>query len=313
MPLKAIRHANLPEQRRRCDPSMIPHFDRVVRKIRREGLKGAGKAAGRWIHSLLFPTDWDFALVPQTLERVLQERGTVTIVQIGANVGDTGSDQVCGFLKKHCAGTDATVLPPCRAVLVEPVRHLYQRLVMNYANCRGIVCVNAAIAENRGHRDFFRLREGLDLVRHGLPPWAEQLGSFLREQMESLWAQDPTNQALRDFVQANIVVEKVPCLTLQDLIAQHQITEVDLLQIDTEGYDYQILRTLDFRRVAPRYINYERIHLRQDEGNCRRLLLQQGYALHDHGQDTFCVLGQAQGSARAWREAAYAAWLDAIY
>lgn len=292
---------------------MIATPSEVFRKVRQDGLRAAGKAAGRRIHALLFQTDWDFELVPALLEQRLREQGRVTIVQIGANVGDTGSDQVCAFLKKHCTRSESSAAAPIRAVLVEPVRHLFRRLEANYAGCRGVVCVNAAIAEVSGTKDFFRLREGIDLARHGLPPFAEELGSFLREQMASLWSHDPGNAALKKFVLANIVVDSVRCLTLQELLALHEIAELDLLQVDTEGYDYQVLRTLDFHQIAPRHINYERIHLHDDEARCRRLLLAHGYALHDHGQDTFCTLGQKQGALRRVRERLYAAWLEAIF
>jgi FkbM family methyltransferase len=214
----------------------------------------------------------------------------LTLVQIGANVGNTltGSDPIFKFLERHC-GPGRPAAAPIRAVLLEPVAYLHRKLLANYAGFRGVTCLNVAIAERAGTKPFYRLREGINLAAHGLPPYAEELGSFLRQNLKSLWDHDPGNQALRDFAEANIVEELVPCLTLEQVLARERLAAVDLLLVDTEGYDYEILRSLNFARLAPRHINYEQIHRRRDEAACRRLLLEQGYRLHDHGQDTFCT------------------------
>lgn len=288
-------------------------FNKVINKLRRDGLLKALKAVGQVIHHTLYHPDWDFEIVPSLLDKAARENPTVTIIQIGANVGNTGSDQLYGFLKKHCLDSGETPQLRCRAVLVEPVRHLFEQLSVNYANFRGVACEDVAIAETAGTRNFYRLREGIDLEAHGLKPWSEELGSFMPEQMNSLWAHDPENPELRSFVEANIVVDEVRCMSVHELLAKHQLTDIDLLQIDTEGYDFQILRTIDFKKFTPQYINYERIHLKKDEARCRALLLSHGYQLHDHGQDTLCKLTSGQSRAKLWRERAYCAWLNCIY
>jgi len=280
---------------------------RIIAKIRRDGFKGAAKAVGQVVHAKLFSADWDFELVPALLERILKEKGGLTLVQVGANVGDTENDQVYKFVKAHSSGAKI------RAIAIEPVRNLYQQLAANYADVPGVSCLNVAIAENSGIKPFYRLREGIDLAAHGLPPFSHQLGSFLRENLASLWQHDPGNQALKDFVNANTIEEPVRCLTLAEALTQENVTDVDLLMIDTEGYDYQVLRTLDFKRSAPRYINYERIHLGKDEGACRRLLIAHGYGLHDHGQDTLCTLNQNISVFQRWAQQAYSHWLEAIF
>jgi FkbM family methyltransferase len=286
---------------------------RIRDKIRKDGISGAIKTVGRIVHHKVHQPDWDFEIVPSLLSKLVQVQSAVTIVQIGANVGNTGSDQLYGFLKEHCLKPECDGLLSCRAVMVEPVRYLFDQLSANYAGFRGVTCENAAIAETVGTRNFYRLREGIDLQANGLQPWAEQLGSFLPEQMASLWNHDPGNLELRRFVEANIVVEEVRCLSLHDLLAKHQLSGVDLLQIDTEGYDYQILRTIDFKRFTPRYINYERIHLKKDESRCRAMLVDQGYRLHDHGQDTLCEHTTGLSLGNRLCERVYCAWLGSIY
>ena len=279
--------------------------------MKRSGWKAAFKAFGQVIHAKLFPTRWDFDLVPKTLEDILAQKASLTIVQIGANVGKTENDQLWKFFTKHCV-SDSSTSQKIRAILIEPVSHLYDQLARNYAGYQGLSCLRAAVAECEGTKTFYRLREGLDLAACGLPPYAEQLGSFLRENMASLAVNDPKNPKLLEFINANIIEELIPCLTLEKILEQNGMRELDFLQVDTEGYDYHILRSIDFTRHAPRYINYERIHLHTDEAPCRRLLLRHGYVLHDHGQDTFCLLGGRRGLGKQLADRLYNAWLDAI-
>jgi len=291
---------------------MISDVRRVISKIQRSGFKAALKSSGQVLHFNLFPTRWDFQLIPSLLTRILHEKGSLTVVQVGANIGDTESDQLFKFFNQRGPGGNAST-DNVRAVLIEPVRHLYQQLARNYSGFSGITCRNVAIAEKSGTKTFFRLREGIDLAAHGLPAYAEQLGSFARENLASLWAQDPQNQKLKDFALANIIEEQVSCLTLEQVLEEERIADIDLLQIDTEGYDYEILRTIDFRKIMPRYINYERIHLGKDEARCRRLLLSKGYGLHDHGQDTFCSAHQTLGWVQRWKHCVYNKWLETIF
>jgi FkbM family methyltransferase len=285
---------------------------RILGKLRRDGFRATAKVTARIIHERLFPTSFDSELVPSLSERILAERGAITLVQIGANTGNTGTDQLYKFLARHCA-PGLPGAPKVRAVLIEPVRHLFEQLTANYAGFTGVSFVQAAIAETSGTKPFYRLREGINLAGHGLPAYAEELGSFLRENLASLWAHDPANQKLKEFVLANIVEETISCLTLEEVLRREKIKDLDLLQIDTEGYDYAILRSLDFARFTPRYINYERIHLERDEAACRRMLLRAGYGLYDHGQDTLCSAQARLGFLKRFREWAYGHWLEAIY
>ena len=56
---------------------------------------------------------------------------------------------------------------------------------------------------------------------------------------------------------ASAAVLTVPCVTLEDFLAQRKITVVDLLKIDAEGYDFDVLESLDFHAVKPELILVE--------------------------------------------------------
>lgn len=54
-----------------------------------------------------------------------------------------------------------------------------------------------------------------------------------------------------------IVTERVPCITLNELLQNHDIKTADLLQIDTEGYDAEIILNMDLNIIRPKIINFE--------------------------------------------------------
>jgi FkbM family methyltransferase len=53
----------------------------------------------------------------------------------------------------------------------------------------------------------------------------------------------------------------VPCLTLDEVIIENSFQEFDILQIDTEGYDLNILKTIDLSKYSPTIIQFEHGHL----------------------------------------------------
>lgn len=67
------------------------------------------------------------------------------------------------------------------------------------------------------------------------------------------------------------VVEKygkiinVNCKTLKTLFKKHDIRHIDILQIDAEGWDYKIVKQLDFAFYRPKLIRTEYINLDEQE------------------------------------------------
>jgi len=217
----------------------------------------------------------------------LATRPYFTVVQIGANVGNSPEDPLFPFLHRELPALSGERLARCAVVLVEPVKEHFDSLCRAYA---GLPCVrfeNVAIAESSGVRDFYRL--AVDPEAHGQPHWMRGLGSLRAERMTRLWDHHERNNEQQRFYLEHRIAEPVPCATLHDVVDRHGLDGLDLLQIDAEGYDYEILKTIDFDRLRPAFINYERVLLQEDEPACRELLEGAGYALHDWGLDTLCV------------------------
>ena len=50
------------------------------------------------------------------------------------------------------------------------------------------------------------------------------------------------------------------------LLDRHHVKKIDLLQIDVEGYDYELLKSFNFERIKPQLIRYEHRHLKLAAG-----------------------------------------------
>ena len=93
----------------------------------------------------------------------------------------------------------------------------------------------------------------------------------------------------------------MPGITLPALLSKHALERVDVLVTDTEGYDYEILRQVDWEAAAPDLVVYEHRHL--SRGDARELtatLADHGYAFLVDDPDTAAVRDPA--AREAYRE-----------
>jgi hypothetical protein len=58
-----------------------------------------------------------------------------------------------------------------------------------------------------------------------------------------------------------VVPETVRGLTFADFCNEFGVTRFDLLQIDTEGYDWNVLRQIELRRFTTRVVRLEYCHV----------------------------------------------------
>ena len=180
-------------------------------------------------------------------------------VQIGAYDGKD-SDPIQPFIRQR----------HWRGLLVEPQPDAFERLKQNYADCNGLVFENAAISEHGGMLPFFKLKEEYASLFHGTPGTLSSLDPehILKHLSKSMDA----DQALS--------VTEVYCLSFPSLLDKHGIKRINLLQIDAEGHDYEIIKTIDFNAVTPDIIRFEHAHISASKKNeCIELLLSKSYKL----------------------------------
>lgn len=201
----------------------------------------------------------------KTLRRVGENSDDFFFIQIGANDGVI-YDPIYQFVRQY----------NWSGILVEPVPCYFNRLLINYQGNSNLYFENVAISDQDEQRDFYRVQEGLDF----LPEWCNGLGTFnLDVLLTHKWA----IPNLEDYV----VKETVECLSLDSLLKKYAVDNVDLLLIDTEGYDYQVLKQLDLDLIRPSILLYEHQYFRQEERQkCENRLQQAGYRISSHMGNT---------------------------
>ncbi len=162
-------------------------------------------------------------------------------------------------------------------IVVEPVPYLFKRLKETYAGQVGIAFENVAIGAEDGYKTFYRIKENAEPQN---PYYYEYLGSFRKEVVLK-------HRYLIPHFDKYFMSEEIRCVSFTTLIDTHGVQKIDVLHIDTEGYDYEIIKTIPFERIRPHMILYEHSHLSAtDKRACQVLLKEKGYRLRRMYKDT---------------------------
>src|SRR2546426_11057106 len=166
-------------------------------------------------------------------DRLLHQLSTATneffVIQIGACDGLI-ADPIHAWIKRY----------NWRGILVEPQKIEFENLKATYRDEHDrLVFENVAIADANGMCTLYRVKDNALAAA-----WERGIASLL-----------PPSDSDR------FIAEAVPCITFKTLLNRHHVSRIDLLQIDAEGYDFAILKQVDFRRIQPTVIRYEHRHL----------------------------------------------------
>ena len=253
---------------------------RHLPRVSRSAVRAADRARRRWFRHRPPST-------PRPLERIVRAYAAAEpracFVQVGAH--------------------DGTQLDPLRipvlttewhGVLVEPVPYVFDRLEERFGGQARLRLVNAAIGPEDGYRPFHYLPESDDTWR-----WYDALGSFRRDVVVSHTGFVPD-------IEDRVRTMDVPCLTFDSLCRRNGITALDVVQIDTEGYDLDVLEQIDLDGLAPALVMFEHLHLDTGaKGRAAALLRDHGYSIVADGMDAVALAPRARSAPGV--EAAFAA------
>lgn len=170
------------------------------------------------------------------LYRHLAAHKHLTFLQIGANDG-VMNDPIYQFNMDNKSVVTGFVL--------EPLPDTYEKLVENYKYSPGIKPFNLAIHATESEMVLHRVKPSLAV---GIPAFARGIASF----NEDHWKKSTLVPSLDYMEQV-----KVKCISFAEFVKSNDIKKLDLLLLDTEGYDYQILMSIDFTYIKPRMIRFE--------------------------------------------------------
>ena len=209
-------------------------------------------------------------------EALMATRGEgLSFVQVGANDGVFG-DPI----------RDYVLTRGWRGVLVEPQPDVFARLKDNYPGHADRLIFEQVAIGPEGTLTLYRPPSdmantwGLSVVSADPAVAARTLG-IAEDRLETI---------------------EVPSIPLTALFERHGTDRLDVLQIDVEGLDWQILRTLDFARYRPTLIQFESGHMPRGQiTEATRTLNAAGYDVHYGGWQ-----GDMVALRRDWRDEAAA-------
>lgn len=183
-------------------------------------------------------------------------------IQIGANNG-INNDPIRKYILKY----------KWKGILVEPQKNVFEDLKYNYRNEKQLLFENCVISEKKG-----------DVIFHT----SEQSGLSSLHTDEWFKGKNAGFAYINRKESGGAKKVKVKSLQFMDLVKKHNVKHIDLLQIDTEGYDAKIIKLIDFEKIMPKMIAYEDHHLTpKNRKRLMHFLKAKGYKTIKVGSDSF--------------------------
>ena len=207
--------------------------------------------------------------------------------QVGGNDGYS-KDPIFKFVK----------LNSWKGIIVEPQKEVFnKRLKRTYRFSKNVILENVAISNESYTRKLYKI--AISNSR-----WATGLATFNRAVIEKcIQSKHIIEKARKEKVTKPntpenwITHEEVNCTSIDNLLFKHHFDCLDLLQIDAEGYDFEIIKLIDFTRLKPPIICFEYFHLSEnDRAACEKILSKQGYLLEYYEPDCIAVLQESRMS-----------------
>lgn len=200
--------------------------------------------------------------------------------QVGANDGKS-NDPVYEYFSGY----------GWKGILVEPQVDVFNEgLKKTYEGNKNVILENVALSNTKGYLPFYRV--AISKAR-----WATGLSGFDKKSLEGhiengYIIRKATEEGLAIPSDPKQLIEEVsvPTSSMDSLLDKHQVKDYQVLCIDTEGYDFEILKLVDFKKYQPEVILFESKNLNDaDFTQAKTLLTNQGYELFWQRGDTLAI------------------------
>tara|TARA_R110000796_G_C14543808_1_gene433190 strand:+ start:1519 stop:2109 length:591 start_codon:yes stop_codon:yes gene_type:complete len=153
-------------------------------------------------------------------------------------------------------------------IFVEPIPEYFQQLKLNFQNIENKFFENSAITEEDGNYDIMRIV--------GDEKWTKGSSSLLPNKINKKY---------------KYYKELIKGISFNSLVKKYNIKKIDVLQIDTEGYDLIILKQI-IPTFKPKFISIEQYNLSYpDKMEVKKILKGEGYYIKnckDGGHNYLC-------------------------
>jgi len=150
------------------------------------------------------------------LQKIFSSQNIQYLMQIGANDG-IRFDELNHFIKNNNP----------KSILIEPIKSYFDQLLINYAGYKNVFLENSAIGDNNSVGYLYKVSN-----------------FYLEKYDEHILGINSFNKnhlIKHNVKSSHIEKEKVNFVTTEYLFKKYNITKLDLLVIDAEGYDGNIL------------------------------------------------------------------------
>lgn len=137
-------------------------------------------------------------------------------------------------------------------LVIEPSTKYFDSLKKNLKDFKNIQFLKQAISSKNEQLKLFQLN---DSGLNKMPDWGKGIGSFRKDHLLQY----------HQLNESDIEFEHVNGITFKTLLEKYLLSEIDYLQIDTEGFDAEIIKMIDFNLFYPRMIKFEIANLRVNE------------------------------------------------
>tara|TARA_R110002020_G_scaffold47937_2_gene137032 strand:+ start:92629 stop:93216 length:588 start_codon:yes stop_codon:yes gene_type:complete len=141
-----------------------------------------------------------------------------------------------------------------KGVVIEPSEKYFNQLKFNLKEFTGLKFLRCAIYKENIKLKLFQLT---DAGLKKLPDWGQGLGSFSKDHLLKY----------KGIIEEDIEFEYVEGVSFHSVVAKYSLDQVDYLQIDTEGFDGEILKMIDFNNFQCKIIKFEVANLNKFEIN----------------------------------------------
>ena len=186
------------------------------------------------------------------------------LLQIGANDGKS-FDELNVFIKKHKP----------KSVLVEPIKTIFKILQKNYNGFDNVTLENLAVSVNNEISEIYKVDESFT--------------NFYDDHIKAISSFNKAHLINHGVKKKHISTEKVSSSSISNLISKYKLNNLDLLFLDTEGYDGKIvLDLINNTKVRP-FIIFEYIHIDNNIlNNLINRLNEEKYFLLKVNENIFC-------------------------